>query len=330
MFKRPQEQKKPEEVINQLLVDIQKEQKQRQVELQIEKQRQEALERQIEAQRQVEYEQQRLFEIEQQALIEQQRQLEVEQQRLNEQQRQLEIELVAQRQLELEAAAAAEAERQRQHELQVEREQAELTRLQQQADEKERQRKQEEQEEQERVRKQLEEDLNRQRIEKEREEKSLSASKHYNLMGYQAQPVKFLGYNRQKPKTADNPHGLDYDFLNKLMAEHCLSATIDNSEVYSDPSQIHDEVIDIDYGAIDAFTKLLNEQLETAAQADQSSSGELKFKSNLIKSNYSSFVDEQILMGKIVIIILFWSIENEKTTTTITCIFDACSRCIQT
>ncbi len=273
-----------------MLSDIQKEQEQRQLELQIEQKRQAELQVQIEQQRKFELEQQRLFEIEQHQLLEQQRQLEIEQQilleqqQLLEQQRQLEIEqqiLLEQQQL-LEQQRLAEIELEKQKQLEVERQQElelEQARLQKQSVEEEQEIQSQESE----------------RLQQKQQTLSQSALSQLNLAGYEARPVKFLGYNKRVAKTSDNPYGLDYDYLNKLMAEHSLNSI---GESYSDPSQIQDEVIDIDYGAIDAFTKMLNEQLDAAASSDLPSD-KLKFKSNTIKSNYSSFVDEQLLLGKL-------------------------------
>jgi hypothetical protein len=62
------------------------------------------------------------------------------------------------------------------------------------------------------------------------------------------------------------------------------------------PDLFKDEIIDIDFGAIDAFTTALNAQLnaeKTGTPAPQN----LQFPSHILTSNHASFIDNQLLLG---------------------------------
>ena len=62
------------------------------------------------------------------------------------------------------------------------------------------------------------------------------------------------------------------------------------------PDLFKDEIIDIDFGAIDAFTSALNAQLnaeKTGSQPPQN----LQFPSHILTSNHAYFIDNQLLLG---------------------------------
>jgi len=72
---------------------------------------------------------------------------------------------------------------------------------------------------------------------------------------------------------------------------------IDEIDPY-DPNLFKDEIIDIDFGAIDAYTAGLNAQInaEKANQSANNSSG-LQFPSHILTSNHATFIDNQMLLG---------------------------------
>jgi hypothetical protein len=57
-----------------------------------------------------------------------------------------------------------------------------------------------------------------------------------------------------------------------------------------------DEIIDIDFGAIDAFTNSLNAHIE-AQQCGRAPPQKLEFPSHILKSNHATFIDNQLLLG---------------------------------
>jgi hypothetical protein len=59
-----------------------------------------------------------------------------------------------------------------------------------------------------------------------------------------------------------------------------------------------DEIVDIDFGAIDAYTSALNAQINSAQSGgDASNSAELSFPSHILTSNHATFLDNQMLLG---------------------------------
>jgi hypothetical protein len=62
------------------------------------------------------------------------------------------------------------------------------------------------------------------------------------------------------------------------------------------PDLFKDEIIDIDFGAIDAFTEALNAQI-TSEQNGQPPPKNLQFPSHILSSNHASFIDNQLLLG---------------------------------
>ena len=62
------------------------------------------------------------------------------------------------------------------------------------------------------------------------------------------------------------------------------------------PDLFKDEIIDIDFGAIDAFTSALNAQLN-AEKSDHPAPQNLQFPSHILTSNHAAFIDNQLLLG---------------------------------
>jgi hypothetical protein len=66
----------------------------------------------------------------------------------------------------------------------------------------------------------------------------------------------------------------------------------------SDPNLFRDEIVDIDFGAIDAYTSALNAQINSAQSgSDAQGANELSFPSHILTSNHATFLDNQMLLG---------------------------------
>ena len=62
------------------------------------------------------------------------------------------------------------------------------------------------------------------------------------------------------------------------------------------PDLFKDEIVDIDFGAIDAFTEALNAQI-VAEKNGTEAPKDLRFPSHVIASNHASFLDNQLFLG---------------------------------
>lgn len=62
------------------------------------------------------------------------------------------------------------------------------------------------------------------------------------------------------------------------------------------PDLFKDEIIDIDFGAIDAFTEALNAQISSEKNGTPPPKN-LQFPSHILSSNHASFIDNQLLLG---------------------------------
>jgi hypothetical protein len=69
----------------------------------------------------------------------------------------------------------------------------------------------------------------------------------------------------------------------------------------ADPNLFKDEIVDIDFGAIDAYTSALNAQINNA-ESFSSSGGinnqNLQFSSHVLTSNHATFLDNQLLLSE--------------------------------
>lgn len=75
------------------------------------------------------------------------------------------------------------------------------------------------------------------------------------------------------------------------------SGGVDEIDPY-DPNLFKDEIIDIDFGAIDAYTAGLNAQINAEkANSSRSGDGQLQFPSHILTSNHATFLDNQMLLG---------------------------------
>lgn len=63
-----------------------------------------------------------------------------------------------------------------------------------------------------------------------------------------------------------------------------------------DPNLFKDEIIDIDFGAIDAYTAGLNAQIN-AEKSGANANGQLQFPSHILTSNHATFIDNQMFLG---------------------------------
>lgn len=72
--------------------------------------------------------------------------------------------------------------------------------------------------------------------------------------------------------------------------------TVDEIDPY-DPNLFKDEIIDIDFGAIDAYTAGLNAQINAEKANNSNNSGQLQFPSHILTSNHATFIDNQMLLG---------------------------------
>ena len=70
---------------------------------------------------------------------------------------------------------------------------------------------------------------------------------------------------------------------------------VDEIDPY-DPNLFKDEIIDIDFGAIDAYTAGLNAQIN-AEKANNPREGQLQFPSHILTSNHATFIDNQMLLS---------------------------------
>lgn len=123
--------------------------------------------------------------------------------------------------------------------------------------------------------------------------------------GYYAAPAQFIGQlSSSKPLNPNDLSSLDTSFLNKLVRDHKNELKFPdthldeiNYQTFVDPFSadlFRDEIIDIDYGAIDAFTNALNSQLDINQRGPQT---DLRADSHVVKGNYPAFIDNQYLLG---------------------------------
>jgi hypothetical protein len=72
---------------------------------------------------------------------------------------------------------------------------------------------------------------------------------------------------------------------------------IDNEDIYND-GLFKDELVDIDFGVIDAFTSALNAQINAEKNmADNKQQSNLQFPSHVLTSKYATFLDTQIFLS---------------------------------
>ncbi len=64
------------------------------------------------------------------------------------------------------------------------------------------------------------------------------------------------------------------------------------------PDLFKDEMVDIDFGAIDAFTEALHAQILAEKNGTEPAKN-LQFPSHVIASNHAAFLDTQVLMGDV-------------------------------
>lgn len=153
--------------------------------------------------------------------------------------------------------------------------------------------------------------------------------------GYVAKPATHIGYHSSSSRvTQENAHEtINHESLNQLLQQqqHLSSATSKKSSMqsqkldlsssaikfedtnlgdykydpYLDPftsDMFKDEIIDIDYGAIDAFNSLLNAQFnkelaDHANLTNNKNDNKNVFASNLVRSDYGSFIENQLALG---------------------------------
>jgi len=115
------------------------------------------------------------------------------------------------------------------------------------------------------------------------------------------------GYILAEPKyigNLDPANGVTLDYLQNLINQHASKKDqfpdthLEDIEYnkFIDPftsSLFQDEIIEIDYGAIDAFTAALNSSEPNATGAQPN----LKVSSHILDGKFSSFVDNQLLLG---------------------------------
>lgn len=64
----------------------------------------------------------------------------------------------------------------------------------------------------------------------------------------------------------------------------------------ADPNLFKDEIVDIDFGAIDAYTSALNAQINSVNN-ESSAANDLQFPSHILTSSHATFLDNQLLLG---------------------------------
>ena len=136
---------------------------------------------------------------------------------------------------------------------------------------------------------------------KDAKENFKKLEKTYNVA--EVKPVaKLYGGNALK-----NPNDLDMFYFEKFYQEDAMRrrlefqpANLDTESIqFIDPFNadvFKDEIIDIDFGAIDAFTEALNAQIKSTKNGTKMPDN-LQFPSNIVKSNQANFIDHQIILG---------------------------------
>ena len=126
----------------------------------------------------------------------------------------------------------------------------------------------------------------------------------------QASYTKFKvpeGYTLAQPRyigSISAGSGINLDYLQSLVDQHSKKSEFADTHLedieynaFIDPftsNLFQDEVIEIDYGAIDAFTNALSSHIDIEARGPQH---DLKTNSHILEGKFSSFVDNQLLLG---------------------------------
>lgn len=121
---------------------------------------------------------------------------------------------------------------------------------------------------------------------------------------YELAPLKLIGKLRGKHVIKDQAHINDeslnefnkiYENYEKQSGKEGGEDEERSSNIY-DISYFKDEMIDVDYGAIDAYTAAINAHL-TAEKNNEPAPTNLQFASHILKSNHATFVENQIFLG---------------------------------
>ena len=129
-------------------------------------------------------------------------------------------------------------------------------------------------------------------------QKTTSSSKINIPEGYTLAEPQYIG-------NLDPANGVTIEYLQNLINQHASKKDqfpdthLEDIEynTFVDPftsNLFQDEIIEIDYGAIDAFTTAFNSNLDSNSKGAQP---HLKVNSNILESKFSSFVDNQLLLG---------------------------------
>jgi hypothetical protein len=138
--------------------------------------------------------------------------------------------------------------------------------------------------------------------------------KEFENANFKAQTVVHVGYLRGK-EIITNFQNINYSQFDKFYkskaqiedgkkeneenegANERKNANDNDDENLFTSDYFKDEVIDIDYGAIDAFTSALNVQLNDIEKLSGDKTNELRFPSHILTSNHATFIDNQLLLG---------------------------------
>ena len=126
--------------------------------------------------------------------------------------------------------------------------------------------------------------------------KQQSSSTNFQVPeGYILKQAQYLGQ-------ANPAKGLDIEFLQNLVNQHSKFADTHLEEIeynaFVDPftsNLFQDEIVEIDYGCIDAYTSALGSQLDPLNS--KGAQNDLKVNSRILDGKFSSFVDNQLLLG---------------------------------
>jgi hypothetical protein len=122
---------------------------------------------------------------------------------------------------------------------------------------------------------------------------------------YEVAPLKLIGKLRGKHVIKDQAHINDESLneFNKIyenyekqsQRESGAGEAKQRSDMF-DLSYFQDEIIDVDYGAIDAYTAAINAHL-TAEKNNEPAPTNLQFASHILKSSHATFVENQLFLG---------------------------------
>ena len=94
---------------------------------------------------------------------------------------------------------------------------------------------------------------------------------------------QFEHFYEQNGQLEFEPHNLDTNYSTQFIDPF-------SAELFKD------EIVDIDFGAIDAFTEALNQQI-LAEKAGVEPPKSLQFPSHVLQSNHASFLENQMFLG---------------------------------